>query len=174
MNENLAHSTATAGWRTLTTDRGRASAALTAIADQRPCRGRPAARIDAQRLRQAVAACGYDAQRISGHLGVTRRSLQRWFSTHMASTPGVWLAEQRLQDARRLLAASNSVKEVAYSLGFKHHSQFSRDFRRRFGHQPSAERAWVPAGDYSRAGQPTCDELITTSSIQIERSSSSL
>lgn len=41
--------------------------------------------------------------------------------------------------ARELLASSSSVKEVAYALGFNHVSHFSRDFRRRFGHRPSAE-----------------------------------
>jgi AraC-like DNA-binding protein len=97
--------------------------------------------LDQQRLHEIVLTCGYDAHRISRHLGISVRHLQRWFSTHMACTPCVWLVEQRLQRARYLLGASSSVKEVAYSLGFKQLSQFSRDFKRRFGHQPSIELA---------------------------------
>lgn len=155
MTEELTHSAATAGWCSLITDLDGASAALATIAGLRPSRGRPRARMDEHRLQQAVAVCGYDAHRIARHLGITLRYLQRWFSTHMAATPGVWLAEQRLQHARRLLAASSSVKEVAYSLGFKHHSQFSRDFRRRFGHQPSVEQARARVGGLrSHAGEP--------------------
>lgn len=99
------------------------------------------ARLDSQRLLEAIHACGFDARRISKHFGVSIRHLQRWFAADMASTPRVWLSEQRLQLARQLLATASSVKEVAFSLGFKQASQFSRDYKRRFGHQPSAELA---------------------------------
>jgi AraC-like DNA-binding protein len=106
---------------------------------QRPlARTRPAG-FDEHALRQLARACDYDAQLISRHFGISVRHLQRWFNAHLSSTPSVWLAEQRLLHARELLASSSSVKEVAYALGFNHVSHFSRDFRRRFGHRPSAE-----------------------------------
>lgn len=100
--------------------------------------------IDERRMQEAVHACGYDARRICQHFGVSRRTLQRWFSAHMASTMCAWLATHRLQHARRMLATSDSVKEVAYSLGFNHVSQFSRDYKRLFGHSPSAALGRVP------------------------------
>ncbi|HEU4577515.1 MAG TPA: helix-turn-helix domain-containing protein [Polyangiaceae bacterium] len=110
------------------------------LAGARPprVRARPSG-FDEHTLRGLARACDYDAQRLSRHFGISVRHLQRWFNLHLASTPGVWLAEQRLLHARELLASSGSVKEVAYELGFNHVSHFSRDFRRRFGHRPSAE-----------------------------------
>jgi AraC-like DNA-binding protein len=105
--------------------------------------------LDEGMLREAARSCGYDARRFCQHFGISRRHLQRWFSAQMDVTPSAWLAAQRLQQARRLLATSGSVKEVAYSLGFKQASQFSRDFRRLFGHCPSSEltRAALASGD---------------------------
>jgi AraC-like DNA-binding protein len=138
MIETVAHPAALAGLRPLTQDRGDATATLAAIASPLPCARPP---IDRSRLEEAAHACGYDVHRVSRHLGVSVRHLQRWFVAHMSCTPGVWLIEQRLQHARRLLAASTSVKEVAYSVGFKQVSQFSRDFKRRFGHRPSSQLA---------------------------------
>jgi AraC-like DNA-binding protein len=102
---------------------------------------------DEHTLRELARACDYDAQRISRHFGISVRHLQRWFNAHLSSTPSVWLAEQRLLHARELLASSSSVKEVAYALGFNHVSHFSRDFRRRFGHRPSAELKRRRAGE---------------------------
>jgi AraC-like DNA-binding protein len=137
MTEDVAHTAIMASWRSLTRDR----AATAALADIEGPVPRSTARIDPSRLDEVAAPCGYDAHCISRHFGISVRQLQRWFTTHLSCTPGAWLSERRLQDARRLLAASNSVKEVAYSLGFKQASQFSRDFKRRFGHQPSTELA---------------------------------
>jgi len=99
----------------------------------------PSARIDEPVLRAVAQACGYDAQSVSRHFGVSLRHLRRWFRSHLNSSPGVWLAEQRMLHARRLLATSSSVKAVAYSMGFNQLSQFSRDFKRQFGHPPSTE-----------------------------------
>jgi AraC-like DNA-binding protein len=48
------------------------------------------------------------------------------------------MREERLQYAMQLLASSDSVKKVAFELGYSQESQFSRDFKARFGHQPSA------------------------------------
>jgi AraC-like DNA-binding protein len=141
MTESFAHSTTTPIWCAVTRERSSARAVGTASVRQRSG-GRPSSlRLDEQRLDEVVQTCGYDIRRIAQHLGISVRHLQRWFGAHLTCTPRVWLAEQRLQRARRLLAASSSVKEVAYSLGFSQVSQFSRDFKRRFGHRPSAERA---------------------------------
>jgi AraC-like DNA-binding protein len=138
MVENLAHTFSSRGQ---STEQHRASTVPRrplASVHQPLARTRPTG-FDEPTLRQLARACDYDAQRISRHFDISVRHLQRWFKTYFASTPSVWLAEQRLLHARELLASSSSVKEVAYALGFKHVSQFSRDFRRRFGHRPSSE-----------------------------------
>lgn len=119
---------------------------------------------DEHTLRQLARSCDYDAQRISRHFGISVRHLQRWFNAHLASTPSVWLAEQRLLHARELLASSGSVKEVAYALGFNHVSHFSRDFRRRFGHRPSAELKRRRAGEALSAALPFSAESPVESS----------
>jgi AraC-like DNA-binding protein len=119
---------------------------------------RPRSCLEERRLHEAVRACGYDARRIAQYFGISVRHLQRWFSGHMGTTPGLWLAKSRLQEAQRLLTDSSSVKEVAYSLGFKHASQFSRDFRRQFGHQPSSELARLRLQTAPVAGTDTPQE----------------
>jgi len=139
MIQHFEHSAATPGWHASSRTRPSAMGANESIARPRSRACSPG--VEERLLDEAVQACGYDVCRISQYFGISARHLRRWFRAHMACTPGVWLAEQRLQEARRLLTGSSSVKEVAYSLGFRHASQFSRDFKRQFGHQPSAEMA---------------------------------
>jgi AraC-like DNA-binding protein len=125
-----------------------------------PLAPRRPAGFDEHTLRQLARACDYDAQRISRHFGISVRHLQRWFNAHLSSTPSVWLAEQRLLHARELLASSDSVKEVAYTLGFKHVSHFSRDFRRRFGHRPSSELKCRQAREAPGAALPFAESAV--------------
>ncbi len=60
------------------------------------------------------------------------------FRSRLGCSPQAYLREERLQAAERLLHSASSVKEVAYALGFCQQSQFSRDFKERFGRRPSA------------------------------------
>lgn len=55
-------------------------------------------------------------------------------------TPSQYLQEARFQKARLLLETHkvDSVKAAAYGVGFKQVKHFSRQFRKRFGHLPSA------------------------------------
>jgi transcriptional regulator GlxA family with amidase domain len=69
--------------------------------------------------------------------GMSPRQLQRFFRASFDCTPRAFLLEERLQAARRMLASATSVKEVAYTVGFLQQSQFSRDFKSRFGVAPS-------------------------------------
>ena len=93
---------------------------------------------------QALAPfCEFDNKTLARMLNVSQRHLQRMFSAAFSCSPQAWLNERRLHVAWQMLQTSTSVKEVAYSLGFRRASQFSRDFRRRFGLTPSetAKRA---------------------------------
>jgi transcriptional regulator GlxA family with amidase domain len=96
------------------------------------------------RLRPLASASGYKGPQLAHFLGVSSRHLLRLFSRHLACTPQTWLTEQRLLDARHLLQTASSVKQVAHTLGYRKVSQFSRDFRRRFGVSPSAVRRLPP------------------------------
>jgi|GEM_PF-2294741 len=139
MIANLEHSASTERRQTVHPDpRGVVAGASLAIVERHGLRPTPLG-IDEHRLREIAFACGYNVRRAARVLGISIRHLQRWFNAHLASTPGAWLAEERLQHARQLLPSSRSVKEVAYTLGFNHVSHFSRDFKRRFGHSPSVE-----------------------------------
>ena len=51
------------------------------------------------------------------------------------------LRERRLTMAANLLTSTNmGVKEVAYHVGYGHHSSFVRAFERRFGQSPKRYR----------------------------------
>ena len=58
----------------------------------------------------------------------------------MRRCPQQLLKEERLRSAQQLLQTASSVKEVAYGLGFRQASQFSRDYKHHFGVQPSVAR----------------------------------
>jgi AraC-like DNA-binding protein len=88
-------------------------------------------------LESLAPACDFDGKKLARLLNVSQRHLQRVFSEKFARTPQGWLNERRLRLAWQMLQTAASVKEVAYSLGFRRASQFSRDFRRLFGVTPS-------------------------------------
>lgn len=70
--------------------------------------------------------------------GVSMRTLQRYFRERYNQTVSDWLRELRLNEAVTSLRACDSVKEVAFELGYKQPSHFTRDFKRRFGVPPRA------------------------------------
>jgi CheY-like chemotaxis protein len=76
-------------------------------------------------------------------VGVSRSTLYRELGTVTEASPAELIWQVRLQQARTLLEdGAGNVSEVAYGVGFKSVSHFSRRFRDRFGTPPSA----VPAG----------------------------
>src|SRR5688500_10226474 len=68
--------------------------------------------------------------------GVSVRTLQRHFDQHLDRPAARWLRDARLDKARALLKTANSVKSVAYEMGYKQPSHFTREFKRRFGVTP--------------------------------------
>jgi transcriptional regulator GlxA family with amidase domain len=91
-------------------------------------------------LRELAPSCQYSGRELARLLGVSNRHLQRLFATRIQLRPERLLKEERLLSARQLLRTASSVKEVAFTLGFRQASQFSRDYRHRFGVRPSAVR----------------------------------
>jgi len=88
-----------------------------------------------------------DAETLAARLGVSRRYLDKLFArTGSSVSQQVW--ERRLQCAAEQLrdARSAGIAEVAYSVGFKDLSHFSRAFRKRFGVAPRAWRSGDLAG----------------------------
>jgi AraC family transcriptional regulator, exoenzyme S synthesis regulatory protein ExsA len=101
--------------------------------------------------------CGYRLPELARLCQVSMRTLQRHFRKHYNTTLSQWVRELRLERARIMLASAESVKCVAFDLGYKQPSHFTRDFKDRFGVPPSTLR-WPlslkfqigPAQDRSR------------------------
>jgi AraC family transcriptional regulator len=71
------------------------------------------------------------------------RQLTRGFRESRGCSIGEYVARRRLSTAKRLLAQSESVKAVAYSMGFSSPSSFSSAFRRSTGFTPGGFRQQV-------------------------------
>jgi AraC family transcriptional regulator len=66
------------------------------------------------------------------------RQLTRAFRASRGCSIGDYVAQCRIDNAKRLLAGDQSVKAVAYALGFNSPSSFSFAFRRATGMTPRA------------------------------------
>ena len=84
--------------------------------------------------------CGYRLPELARLCHVSMRTLQRHFRKHYNTTLSEWVRALRLDRARVMLVDSESVKRVAFDLGYKQPSHFTRDFKDRFGVPPSALR----------------------------------
>lgn len=71
------------------------------------------------------------------------RQLTRGFRTSRGCSIGDHVARSRLDHAKRLLSSDQSVKAIAYSLGFASPSSFSYAFRRLLGETPRQFRQRV-------------------------------
>ncbi len=89
---------------------------------------------------EVAAASRYDPQRLADLCAISLRQLERQFKAELNCTPRDWLNRRRMETAGALLARSNSVKEVAYSLSFKQPSHFTREFKEHFGVTPTQYR----------------------------------
>ncbi len=90
-----------------------------------------------QLLRRLAAQTSYRAKELADSLGMSLRHLQRYFEADFGLSPQAWLNELRMRSAYELLQKEEQVKGVAYALGFKQVSHFSREFKRVYGVQPS-------------------------------------
>jgi AraC-like DNA-binding protein len=78
------------------------------------------------------------------------RALQYAFRERLGCTPRQWIRQQRLERALEQLQQGGggvSVKAIALACGYRHMSQFSADFKRRFGLLPSAVLRGLEGGD---------------------------
>jgi transcriptional regulator GlxA family with amidase domain len=71
--------------------------------------------------------------------GVSVRTLERHFLTHLGKRPKKWLVEQRQRRVGELLRQGFSVKEVAGFLHYKHPSHLTNEFKKHLGHSPSKQ-----------------------------------
>lgn len=94
---------------------------------------------------------------LAGDLGLSRYQLLRAFRTTTGIPPYAWLAQHRVNRARRLLESGLRPAEVAGLVGFADQAHLTRWFRRVLGVTPAAYRASVltpPAGAQQRSRRP--------------------
>ena len=71
--------------------------------------------------------------------------LQRLFKQETGVHISALLSENRLRTAAHLLSTTEmEIKEIAYRVGYRHHSSFVRAFQRRY-HQSPREYRWPAA-----------------------------
>lgn len=105
----------------------------------------PLAKVRDRRIRVALAliasrpACAVRELALAVRLSPSR--FQRLFKQEMGLAVRDFLNEQRLRQAADLLSANSlSIKEVAYAVGYEHHSSFTRAFENLFGQPPKRYR----------------------------------
>lgn len=94
-------------------------------------------------------------QELANAAGISLRQLERLFQRHLRRSLSEHQMELRLDHARQLLRQTGmTALEIALSSGFASASHFSRVYKIRFGHAPTAERERFRriAGSPGRAG----------------------
>jgi AraC-like DNA-binding protein len=75
------------------------------------------------------------------YLQISPATLTRMFQTHHGESPGLYHQRLRMTRAQELLETGHlSVKEIAYTLGYKHPNDFSRAFKQFVGKSPKSSR----------------------------------
>jgi len=88
----------------------------------------------------ADPSLGVDA--VARLIGISAQHVCRVLKRELGLTFAEVLRDVRLREARRLLRDSScSMKEIAFRVGFRHPSQFTRAFRDDCGRSPSQFRA---------------------------------
>lgn len=78
---------------------------------------------------------------IARAVGMGATKLKAGFTYYYGSGLYAYLREQRMQQAKMLLADKNkTIKAVARAMGFKHTSNFTTTFKKRFGVTPGKSR----------------------------------
>jgi transcriptional regulator GlxA family with amidase domain len=81
---------------------------------------------------------------LAGQLGMSQRTLNRRFKLATGMSPGRYLQQLRLEQARELLRDSNlPVAEIAVSVGYQDIGYFSTLFREHMAQSPTAYRQAV-------------------------------
>lgn len=115
-------------------DSARHCHAIAALREQRG--GLPAWKLKLIDERLAEVGAAPSLQELAELCKLSVRQLTRGFRVSRGCSIGEYIAQSRLDHAKRLLAARTSVKEVAFLLGFASPANFSTTFRRATGETP--------------------------------------
>jgi AraC-like DNA-binding protein len=75
-------------------------------------------------------------QELSGLSGLSSYHFLRAFRSQFGLPPHTWQLQQRINAARRLLAAGQPIAQVAAEVGFSDQSHFTRKFKAFVGATP--------------------------------------
>lgn len=79
-------------------------------------------------------------QDLAGLCGLSVRQLTRGFRVSRACSIGDYIEQRRMEAAKRLLMEGESIKTIAFTMGFSSPSSFTFAFRRAVGASPSTFR----------------------------------
>ena len=97
--------------------------------------------IEAVSLMEANLEEPMSPDELAGHVGLSRRQLERLFQKYLNCVPTRYYLELRLHRARQLLLqTSMSIVDVAFACGFVSAPHFSKCYRDYFGIPPRDER----------------------------------
>ncbi len=110
-------------------------------------------RVQERRLRQVVEMIesqpSSSIRDLALKVSLSPAHLQRLFKRETGTQLGSLVSEGRLRRAAQLLAVSNlSIKEISYTVGYRHHSSFVRAFQRRFSVAPKHYRRSTRPADF--------------------------
>lgn len=90
-------------------------------------------------VQKGIQNFNFNTEALAQEMALSRRQLNRKIKKLTGLTTGEYIREIRLQTARYLLETRkyDSVKAVAYSVGWKTLDYFTKQFRERFGKNPS-------------------------------------
>lgn len=118
----------------------------TRIRGEAPSGGLAAWRLRRVEERLQVIGAAPTLTELADLCGLSVRQLTRGFRSSRQCSIGEYIANRRIDHARRLLAGADSVKAIAYTLGFASPSSFCFAFRRATGHSPNDYRLRVQRG----------------------------
>lgn len=92
-----------------------------------------------QIVEKEITSFGFTAAQLADHLAMSKRSLELKLKSITGLTPRKYIQEIRFNQARQLLenGETKSVKMLAYKMGLKDTSHFSKLYKKRFGKSPS-------------------------------------
>jgi transcriptional regulator GlxA family with amidase domain len=90
---------------------------------------------------------GFDVAGMAARVGLSRSRCEYLFTRDMGVSFKSYVRALRLRKAEELLRDwTVSVKEVAWKIGYRHASSFTRAYRQEFGSAPSRHRRGLPQG----------------------------
>ena len=91
-------------------------------------------------MQQNLACAALTVEDVARSLNISEIYLRKLFEKHLGVTPFKKLTELRMSRAKLLIEDGQGLKQVCGGVGYTDVFQFSRAYKRYFGHSPSSDR----------------------------------